>query len=47
MRVGGGPQAVGEATGKAIRASIVVVVVLDMVLTLVFWGGDPGFRVSG
>lgn len=47
MSVGGGPQAVGEATGKAIRASIVLVVVLDMVLTLVFWGGDPGFRVSG
>jgi phospholipid/cholesterol/gamma-HCH transport system permease protein len=47
MNVGGGPQAVGEATGTAIRASIVSVVVLDMVLTLVFWGGDPGFRVSG
>lgn len=47
MRVGGGPQAVGEATGRAIRASIVVVVLLDMVLTLLFWGGDSGFRISG
>ncbi len=47
MQVGGGPQAVGEATGAAIRASIVGIVVLDMILTLVFWGGDPGFRVSG
>lgn len=47
MKVGGGPQAVGEATGAGIRASIVVVVVLDMVLTLLFWGGDPGFRLSG
>ena len=47
MRVGGGPQAVGEATGRAIRASIVVVVVLDMVMTLVFWGGNSGFRISG
>ncbi len=47
MRVGGGPQAVGEATGRAIRASIVSVVALDMVLTLIFWGGDSGFRVSG
>lgn len=47
MRVSGGPQAVGEATGAGIRASIVVVVVLDMVMTLIFWGGDPGFRVSG
>jgi len=47
FRVGGGPQAVGEATGEAIRASIVSVVVLDMILTLIFWGTDPGFRVSG
>jgi phospholipid/cholesterol/gamma-HCH transport system permease protein len=47
MKVSGGPQSVGEATGEAIRASIVVVVVLDMILTLIFWGGDPGFRVSG
>jgi phospholipid/cholesterol/gamma-HCH transport system permease protein len=43
----GGPQGVGEATGRAIRASIVVVVLLDMVLTLLFWGANPGFRVSG
>lgn len=47
FKVGGGPQAVGEATGEAIRGSIVAVVVIDMMLTLVFWGGDPGFRVSG
>jgi phospholipid/cholesterol/gamma-HCH transport system permease protein len=25
----------------------VIVVVLDMIMTLIFWGGDPGFRVSG
>lgn len=43
----GGPQGVGEATGRAIRASIVVVVLLDMFLTLIFWGGSPGFRISG
>lgn len=47
MKVAGGPQAVGEATGAGIRASIVVVVLLDMAMTLVFWGGDPGFRLSG
>ena len=47
LKVGGGPQAVGEATGKAIRASIVAVVVLDMIMTIVMWGGDPGFRISG
>ncbi|MCR6031174.1 ABC transporter permease [Nocardioides sp. zg-579] len=47
FRAAGGPQGVGEATGRAIRASIVVVVVVDMLLTLVFWGNDPGFRISG
>ncbi|MCW2781345.1 MAG: transporter permease [Marmoricola sp.] len=47
MSVSGGPQSVGEATGKAIRASIVSVVLLDMVMTLIFWGTNPGFRVSG
>lgn len=46
-RASGGPQGVGEATGRAIRASIVVVVLVDMLLTLVFWGNDPGFRISG
>jgi len=44
---GGGPQAVGEATGKAIRASIVSIVVLDMIMTLVMWGTNSGFRISG
>lgn len=43
----GGAQGVGEATGKAIRASIVAVVLLDMVLTLLFWGGGSGVRISG
>ncbi|GAB3860286.1 ABC transporter permease [Nocardioides maradonensis] len=47
FKVGGGPQAVGEATGAAIRASIVAVVLLDMIMTLIFWGGDPGFRIAG
>lgn len=47
MRASGGPQAVGEATGRAIRASIVGVVILDMLMTLLFWNNDPGFRISG
>jgi phospholipid/cholesterol/gamma-HCH transport system permease protein len=47
MRASGGPQSVGEATGRAIRASIVLVVLLDMVMTLLFWGSSSGFRVSG
>jgi phospholipid/cholesterol/gamma-HCH transport system permease protein len=47
FNAGGGPQGVGEATGKAIRASIVIVVVLDMFMTLAFWGNDPGVRIAG
>ena len=43
----GGPAGVGEATGRAIRASIVTVIVLDMIFTLFFYGTDPGVRLSG
>jgi len=34
----GGPEGVGVASGHAIRASLVSIVVLDMVLTILFWG---------
>jgi phospholipid/cholesterol/gamma-HCH transport system permease protein len=44
---GGGPEGVGRATGRAIRASIIVIIVTDMFLTLAFWGYDPGVRISG
>ena len=43
----GGPAGVGEATGRAIRASIVTVIVMDMLFTLFFYGTDPGVRLSG
>lgn len=43
----GGPEGVGAATGRAIKYSFILIVVLDMVLTLVFWGTDVGFRFSG
>jgi hypothetical protein len=49
INASGGPQGVGEATGRAIRASIVIVIIADMLLTLAFWGSrpripDPGLR---
>ncbi|OBK30318.1 ABC transporter permease [Mycobacterium asiaticum] len=44
---GGGPEGVGHASGRAIRASLISVVIADMVLTLVFWGNNPGLRLSG
>jgi phospholipid/cholesterol/gamma-HCH transport system permease protein len=43
----GGPEGVGRASGRAIRASLITVVIADMVLTLLFWGHDPGVQISG
>jgi phospholipid/cholesterol/gamma-HCH transport system permease protein len=43
----GGPEGVGLASGRAIRSSIVIVTILNMLLTLLFWGRDPGVRISG
>lgn len=43
----GGPEGVGVASGRAIKNSFVIIVVLDMLLTLIFWGSDVGFRFSG
>nr|WP_245548322.1 ABC transporter permease [Gordonia araii] len=43
----GGPEGVGRASGQAIRASLIVVVIADMILTLTFWGLDVGVRISG
>lgn len=43
----GGPEGVGRASGQAIRASLVLVVLADMLLTLMFWGLDVGIRISG
>ncbi|MEZ0362552.1 MlaE family ABC transporter permease [Mycobacterium sp. pUA109] len=43
----GGPEGVGQASGRAIRASLIIVVVTDMVLTLLFWGNNAGVQISG
>jgi phospholipid/cholesterol/gamma-HCH transport system permease protein len=43
----GGPEAVGVATGRAIRLSIVAVVVLNLVLSLIFWGGGNTVSLTG
>jgi phospholipid/cholesterol/gamma-HCH transport system permease protein len=43
----GGPEGVGRASGYAIRASLIVIVVTDMLMTMAFWGFDPGVRISG
>lgn len=43
----GGPAGVGVAVGRAIRASITVVVVLNMLLSLMFWGGSETIKIAG
>lgn len=43
----GGPQGVGQASGRAIRASLIAIVVASMLITMAFWGFDPGIRIAG
>ncbi len=44
----GGPSGVGVAVGRAIRASITAVVVINMILSLVFWGaGSDTIKIAG
>jgi phospholipid/cholesterol/gamma-HCH transport system permease protein len=43
----GGPAGVGVAVGRAIRTSIVVVLVVNLVLSAVFWGAGETVRIAG
>ena len=43
----GGPEGVGKATGRAIRTSIVLITVVDILLTLALWGPDQSVQISG
>jgi phospholipid/cholesterol/gamma-HCH transport system permease protein len=43
----GGPQGVGVAAGRAMRASITVVIILNTLLTMAIWGVDAGARFGG
>ncbi|MHB1784655.1 MAG: MlaE family ABC transporter permease [Acidimicrobiales bacterium] len=43
----GGPAGVGVAAGRAIRVSIIAVVVLNMIMSFVFWGGTGTARIVG
>ena len=43
----GGPAGVGVAVGRAIRLSIVSVVVLNLLLSLLFWGGGNTVSLTG
>jgi phospholipid/cholesterol/gamma-HCH transport system permease protein len=43
----GGPAGVGRAVGKAIRTSIVWIVLVNLLLSFVFWGGTSTVSLTG
>lgn len=43
----GGPAGVGVAAGRAMRAAITVMIIINMLLTLGLWGIDSGARFGG
>jgi phospholipid/cholesterol/gamma-HCH transport system permease protein len=43
----GGPVGVGMASGRAVRASLVTIVVLDFTTTVMIWGLQPEFLFKG
>lgn len=43
----GGPAGVGSASGRAIRASLVAIVVLNFAMTVVIWGLSPELIFKG
>ncbi len=43
----GGPAGVGVASGRAIRSSIVTVVILNLFMSILFWGGGDTVRIAG
>ncbi|MFC3778474.1 MlaE family ABC transporter permease [Mycolicibacterium holsaticum] len=43
----GGPVGVGQASGRAIRASLVTIMILDLSTTIMMWGLRPEFVFKG
>lgn len=43
----GGPEGVGVAAGHGMRASITVMIIVNMLLTMALWGVDSGARFGG
>jgi phospholipid/cholesterol/gamma-HCH transport system permease protein len=46
-RAAGGPAGVGLAVGRAVRFSIVAVMVIDLFLSLAIWGSTTTVRIAG
>ncbi|MCV7353616.1 MlaE family ABC transporter permease [Mycobacterium parmense] len=43
----GGPVGVGQASGRAVRASLVAIMVIDFMMTVALWGLQPVFVFKG
>lgn len=43
----GGPEGVGIASGRAVRASFVAIITIDMILTLAIWGANSTMVFPG
>jgi len=43
----GGPAGVGVAVGRAVRLSLVIIVIADFFLSLVLWGSTTTVRIAG
>jgi phospholipid/cholesterol/gamma-HCH transport system permease protein len=43
----GGPEGVGIASGRAVRASFIAIITLDMILTLMLWGINSPITFTG
>ncbi len=46
-RASGGPAGVGVAVGRAVRASIVMINIIDFFMSLAIWGATTTVRVAG
>ncbi|WP_369028062.1 ABC transporter permease, partial [Nocardia farcinica] len=43
----GGPEGVGIASGRAVRASFVAIIAIDMVLSIALWGFNAAISFTG
>ncbi|WP_330251327.1 ABC transporter permease [Nocardia sp. NBC_00565] len=43
----GGPEGVGVAAGRAMRAGITLMICVNLLMTMALWGFDAGARISG
>jgi phospholipid/cholesterol/gamma-HCH transport system permease protein len=43
----GGPAGVGVAVGRAIRTSITAILILNLILSAIFWGAGETVRIAG